>query len=126
MTDDPTSWATDANCTDTPLHWWFPETNGRNRTTRQALNLCRTCTVATDCLRWAVFNNETGIWGGTNDKQRRDIRRRYGIKAQQPNAIHSSHGTEAGARAHYRRGEPVCPDCAHASRQATRQRRQLT
>ena len=37
---------------------------------------CATCPVITECLQWALDNKEeTGIWGGTNDRERRKIRR---------------------------------------------------
>ena len=34
------------------------------------------------------------------------------------------HGTEAGARAHYRRNEPACVACRNAAQAANRERRE--
>lgn len=42
-------------------------------TTQAAKGVCLTCPVAQDCLEWALANNEAGIWGGTSEKQRRDM-----------------------------------------------------
>ena len=47
---------------------------GDNRTLAAAKAVCLTCTVAQDCLDWALINDEHGVWGGTSSKQRRDIR----------------------------------------------------
>lgn len=46
---------------------------GDHTTTQAAKSVCLTCPVAQDCLDWALANNEAGIWGGTSEKQRRDM-----------------------------------------------------
>jgi WhiB family redox-sensing transcriptional regulator len=34
------------------------------------------CPVRADCLAWALANDEWGIWGGTTDEDRQEMRRR--------------------------------------------------
>jgi hypothetical protein len=34
---------------------------------------CKTCPVRVECLQWALARNETGVWGGTDDKDREAI-----------------------------------------------------
>ena len=36
---------------------------------------CLRCTVADKCLEWALGTNETGVWGGTNEAERRALKR---------------------------------------------------
>lgn len=40
----------------------------------QAKMICGTCPLIAECLTWAVTNYEVGVWGGTNDDERRAIR----------------------------------------------------
>lgn len=59
--------------------WWFPDmgrpSNGSGA--KQARAICASCPVADRCLGYALANNEQwGIWGGLNEKQRRQARRR--------------------------------------------------
>jgi WhiB family redox-sensing transcriptional regulator len=35
-----------------------------------ALVMCRLCPVAAECLQYALDNGESGVWGGTTDKER--------------------------------------------------------
>jgi len=38
---------------------------------------CRRCEVAEPCLRWAIDSGQdTGVWGGTSEEERRTLRRR--------------------------------------------------
>lgn len=36
---------------------------------------CQRCSVAVDCLEWALGRNEEGVWGGTTDAERRALKR---------------------------------------------------
>jgi WhiB family transcriptional regulator, redox-sensing transcriptional regulator len=38
--------------------------------------ICMSCVVKTQCLEWALANREPGIWGGTNESERKDISKR--------------------------------------------------
>lgn len=44
---------------------------------QRAIAFCeRYCRVRQACLDWALALGETGVWGGTNDDQRKAIKRR--------------------------------------------------
>ena len=38
--------------------------------------LCDSCSFKLACLQWALDNDEVGIWGGTTDRDRKELRRR--------------------------------------------------
>jgi WhiB family redox-sensing transcriptional regulator len=43
----------------------------------EAKSYCRRCEVAEPCLRWAIDSGQdTGVWGGTSEEERRTLRRR--------------------------------------------------
>lgn len=48
---------------------------------RQAKLICKECPLINDCLAYALKYDEHGIWGGTNETERRALRRRLGIRA---------------------------------------------
>lgn len=98
------SWRHDAACIGLDSESFFPE----DQSSTYAKKVCVACTVKDPCLSWALTKGERGIWGGTTDRERKRMRTRLGIKAV-PMEVH---GTEAGARAHHRRGEPVCAECS--------------
>lgn len=67
-------WIEDAHCRNTKLDTdlFFPE---RGASARLAEQLCGPCTVKTECLRFALDNNEwMGIWGGKSGRERRIIK----------------------------------------------------
>lgn len=47
---------------------------GDSVTLGAARTVCLSCPVAQDCLDWALTNGEHGVWGGTSDKQRKEMR----------------------------------------------------
>ncbi len=83
------SWRTRAICRDTDPDLFFPV-----GTTGQALvqiamakQVCRECPVSKDCLDYALeTNQDAGIWGGLDEEERRDIRRRQSGR-QRPTAL---------------------------------------
>ena len=130
MTFTDNTWMESAVCRQTDPELWFPErespsTAGVITTIRRAQTVCRSCPVQTECLDYALSNNEkAGIWAGINfgtakARVREELRRQRNIRVREE----FEHGTEAGARAHYRRGEPVCLSCRNASAAADRNRR---
>jgi len=55
---------------------WFP-THGQFRDGNQGKEICRGCPVRTQCLDYAQANpGLVGIWGGTTDTERREMRGR--------------------------------------------------
>jgi WhiB family redox-sensing transcriptional regulator len=73
-------WRRYAVCRDTDPDLFFPV-----GTTGQALvqidrakEVCDQCTVKVDCLEFALeTNQDSGIWGGTSEEERRKLRREY-------------------------------------------------
>lgn len=45
---------------------------------RRAKAICATCPVRSECFDYALRNNEHGIWGGTTEQEREQIRRLTG------------------------------------------------
>lgn len=63
---EPPTWAQRAACRNQPAahhDWWFPE-HGETHLANRAKAICGSCPVRTDCLDYALANNERhGIWG---------------------------------------------------------------
>ena len=75
---DPAPWRADANCKDVDVNLFFPERGDNGSTVVYAKQVCRGCSVRTECLQFAIDNHEDiGIWGGTSERQRRLIRSGY-------------------------------------------------
>lgn len=93
------SWRTDAVCKDTDPELFFPV-----GTTGQALlqidrakQVCGECPVKIECLDFAIdTNQDSGIWGGTSEDERRDIRRRIAARNK---ALKAAQVENAGAAA---------------------------
>lgn len=74
------AWRKHALCRDTDPDLFFPV-----GTTGQALvqidrakDVCDECPVKADCLDFALeTNQDSGIWGGTSEEERRKLRREY-------------------------------------------------
>ncbi|WP_076696620.1 WhiB family transcriptional regulator [Tersicoccus sp. Bi-70] len=72
--DGELSWQADALCAQTDPEAFFPEKGG---STRDAKKVCGACTVRSQCLQYALENDERfGIWGGMSERERRRLRRR--------------------------------------------------
>jgi len=72
--DSPLSWQVDALCAQTDPEAFFPEKGG---STRDAKRVCTSCEVRSECLEYALQNDERfGIWGGLSERERRRLRRR--------------------------------------------------
>jgi WhiB family transcriptional regulator, redox-sensing transcriptional regulator len=67
-------WQERALCAETDPEAFFPEKGG---STREAKKICTGCQVRTECLEYALANDERfGIWGGLSERERRRLRRR--------------------------------------------------
>ena len=54
---------------------FFPEKGvGGHRAVKIAKNICKKCPYVERCLQWAIDNSESGIWGGTTERERRAMR----------------------------------------------------
>lgn len=68
------AWQADALCAQTDPEAFFPEKGG---STRDAKKVCGSCTVRSECLDYALANDERfGIWGGLSERERRRLRKR--------------------------------------------------
>lgn len=84
------SWRTNAICRDTDPELFFPV-----GTTGQALlqiakakGVCCQCPVKVECLDFAMeTNQDTGIWGGTSEEERRQMRREAAALARAQRAV---------------------------------------
>lgn len=74
--DEALAWQTDALCAQTDPEAFFPEKGG---STREAKRICDGCEVRSECLDYALANDERfGIWGGLSERERRKLRREAG------------------------------------------------
>lgn len=85
-----------------------PGVHGRRQAEEAAL-VCRRCPVQRECGEHQKSTGATaGVWGG-----RSTVMKNAGASSGGPQ--HSQlHGTEAGYRRHYRRGEKACTACRAA------------
>lgn len=70
-------WVEEAVCSQTDPEIFHPA-KGESR--RAAVKICQSCPVIAECLNWALQHKETGIWGGTSENQRKQLRRELGIQ----------------------------------------------
>jgi WhiB family redox-sensing transcriptional regulator len=67
-------WQERALCAQTDPEAFFPEKGG---STREAKRVCLTCDVRSECLEYALSNDERfGIWGGLSERERRKLKKR--------------------------------------------------
>jgi hypothetical protein len=45
----------------------------------QAKKICSSCVHKEECLEWAIYNENYGIWGGTTPTERYEIRKKRKI-----------------------------------------------
>jgi WhiB family redox-sensing transcriptional regulator len=71
-------WRKDARCRDTDPGLFFPvgTTGLAVEQIANAKAVCDTCVCKAACLEFALSTNQdTGVWGGTSEEERRVIRR---------------------------------------------------
>lgn len=72
----PLAWQERALCAQTDPEAFFPEKGG---STREAKAICASCEVRSECLSYALENDERfGIWGGLSERERRRMKRQAG------------------------------------------------
>lgn len=77
----PPKWMGSAVCATVDPDLFFPEAGGM-WSASIARGICANCPVQVDCRTYAVDRPElTGVWGGTSDRQRRDLRNRRAAAA---------------------------------------------
>jgi len=71
-------WRHTANCRDTSPDLFFPvgTTGPALEQIATAKSVCGTCPSQQPCLEFALLTNQdTGIWGGTSEEERRKLRK---------------------------------------------------
>ncbi|TXS58214.1 WhiB family transcriptional regulator [Streptomyces sp. t39] len=78
-----TDWRTDSACQDEDPDMFFPTgtTGLALLQIEEAKAVCRRCPVMETCLQWALTHGqEHGVWGGTDEDERRRMKRRAARK----------------------------------------------
>ncbi|NJP48314.1 WhiB family transcriptional regulator [Actinacidiphila epipremni] len=73
------AWQHDAACRDEDPELFFPVGNSGPALLKieEAKTVCRRCPVIEQCRRWALDTaQDSGVWGGLSEDERRAIRRR--------------------------------------------------
>jgi WhiB family redox-sensing transcriptional regulator len=74
------SWRRYAACRDTAPELFFPVGTTGNALVQidNAKSVCHNCDARADCLEYALSTNQdSGIWGGTSEEERRKLRRAW-------------------------------------------------
>ena len=72
-TYDPRPWVEDRACGEFDPEVFFPPKGGSAKAARA---ICAGCPVRTECLTYAIENDEKyGVWGGLSEYERRKLRR---------------------------------------------------
>lgn len=80
MATDHQNWREQAACRDLKLE----ETDsifflGQGKSARAAREICGSCRVKRQCLNFALYYGESGIWGGMTDEERKSLGHVLGI-----------------------------------------------
>lgn len=73
MAVDLMTWRKNAACKGVDPDLFFP---GDKNPGLEAKAVCNTCKAKQPCLAFALKNEEPGVWGGTTQKDRAQIRRK--------------------------------------------------
>lgn len=86
---DEREWRDFAACRDTDPDLFFPvgTTGAALDQIRASKAICKICEVRSECLQYAlVTNQESGIWGGTSEEERRALRKSWLSRQQRRSA----------------------------------------
>ena len=78
--DDEPDWREGAACRDTDPDLFFPigTTGPAVEQIDSAKTVCTQCEAQADCLDFAIVTNQdSGVWGGTSEEERRVLRRQH-------------------------------------------------
>ena len=71
-------WLNDSRCLTEDPELFFPigNTGPAVDQIEQAKSVCRECAVSTQCLEYAIKENQdTGVWGGVSEGERKAVKR---------------------------------------------------
>ena len=74
----PKDWRSRAACKNAPIEVFITVGDDEDDPfypPDEALMFCNTCSVRTECLGYALEHGEVGVWGGTTEYQRRQLKR---------------------------------------------------
>lgn len=76
----------DPNCREYDPELFFPDPEGPNfyYLLKEAKKVCTGCPYQLECLTYAVKNNDPGVWGGTSEGERAQMRRNRRIALPEP------------------------------------------
>lgn len=89
LADAAYHWRSTAACRDTDPDLFFPvgTTGPALVQIAQAKAVCGECDAKAACLEFAITTNQdTGIWGGTSEEERRKLRRAWVARQRQMRA----------------------------------------
>jgi len=83
LTMERDDWRDVALCRDTDPDLFFPvgTTGPAIEQIENAKAVCQQCDAQAPCLEYALATNQdSGVWGGTSEEERRQLRKRYGAR----------------------------------------------
>ena len=78
-------WRRVSACRDTDPDLFFPvgTTGPAIEQIENAKAVCDSCEAQTECLEYALATNQdSGIWGGTSEEERRKLRKQYNARSR--------------------------------------------
>lgn len=81
---DASAWRSHAVCRDTSPELFFPigVTGLAIDQIDAAKEICGQCPVTAECLEFALATNqESGVWGGTTEEERRKLRKDWAVES---------------------------------------------
>ena len=85
VTMENEDWRVDAACRDTDPDLFFPvgTTGPAIEQIASAKAVCGECDAQAECLEFALATNQdSGVWGGTSEEERRQLRKKYNNRAR--------------------------------------------
>jgi WhiB family transcriptional regulator, redox-sensing transcriptional regulator len=99
-------WPSLGACLDQDPELFFPAARSVTAWVQLALakNVCARCPVRGECLRFALATGqEYGVWGGTSEQERKQMRRLVRVGSQRPPVWAAARADSPGPRAEPRR-----------------------
>ena len=74
------AWMEEGSCVYANTELFFPVGSSMKaiKQSNEAIAICNECPVKVACLEYAISSNQdSGVWGGTTEEERKSIRREY-------------------------------------------------